>query len=93
MPVNKEAISQVQHILSTQFTGLSEEEIAKLPSHLRDPLTYRFHTILFVADDQHGKVKGFAILQHAADLTLAGAQKDFPVVSDGILEVFCGRTT
>ena len=25
-------------------------------------------------------------LQHAADLTLAGSQKDFPVVSDGLLE-------
>jgi acetoin utilization deacetylase AcuC-like enzyme/GNAT superfamily N-acetyltransferase len=68
LPVNKEAIGQVQSILRTQFWGVAEEEIAALPNHLRNPLKYRFRSILFVADDQHGRVKGFALLNHAADL-------------------------
>ncbi|GAB4349564.1 MAG: hypothetical protein Kow0099_32720 [Candidatus Abyssubacteria bacterium] len=67
-PRNREAIIQVQNILRTQFSALSEDSIAKLADRLRDPLKYRFRTILFVADDHEGKVKGFALVFHAPDL-------------------------
>ncbi len=68
VPVNKAAIEEVQNILRTQFSALSEEEITTLPERLRNPLKYRFRSVLFVADDQQGHVKGFAHLFHAPDL-------------------------
>lgn len=63
-PVNKEAIAQVQEILRTQFPGLSKKDIAKLPEQLRNPLKYRFRSILFVAEGAKGRVIGFALLYH-----------------------------
>jgi acetoin utilization deacetylase AcuC-like enzyme/GNAT superfamily N-acetyltransferase len=68
LPLDREAIAQVQGILRSQFASLSETDIQKLPRQLRNPLHYRFRSILFVADDLRGKVRGFALLQHAADV-------------------------
>lgn len=63
VPVNKSAIAQVQEILRTQFSFSSEsEEIEKLPEKLRNPLKHGFRSILFVADDYKGNVKGFAFV-------------------------------
>ena len=63
-PANKEAITQAQQILQSQFPGLSRRDVAKLPKQLRNPLKYRFRSILFVAEDQKERVKGFALLFH-----------------------------
>ncbi len=63
-PANRETISQAQGILRTQFPGLSQRDIAKLPKQLRNPLKYRFRSILFVAEDHKERVKGFALLFH-----------------------------
>lgn len=68
LPLNKEAIKQVKHILKTQFGGLSNEEINKLPEQLRNPLKYQYRSILFVAEDSRGRVQGFAMLLHVVDL-------------------------
>jgi acetoin utilization deacetylase AcuC-like enzyme len=67
-PADKEAISQVQEILRTQFPGLAERDIAKLPKQLRNPLKYRFRSILFVAEGSRGRVQGFALLLHEPTL-------------------------
>lgn len=68
---NRESLSQVQTILRVQFSGLSEEDINKLSGQLRNPMKYRFRSILFVAEASKGHVKGFAWLFHAADLKFA----------------------
>ncbi|MDD3642011.1 MAG: histone deacetylase family protein [Candidatus Krumholzibacteria bacterium] len=68
LPIDQTAIRQVQEILRTQFWGVPRSEIGSLPSHLRDPLKFGFRTILFVADDERGRVQGFALMQHATDL-------------------------
>jgi acetoin utilization deacetylase AcuC-like enzyme/GNAT superfamily N-acetyltransferase len=64
-PANKEAIEQVQEILRTQFPLLSKRDINKLPEQLRNPLKYRFRSILFVAEGAKGHIIGFALLYHA----------------------------
>ena len=64
-PANKEAIAQVQEILRTQFPLLSKRDVAKLPEQLRNPLKYRFRSILFVAEGTRGRIIGFALLYHA----------------------------
>jgi acetoin utilization deacetylase AcuC-like enzyme len=63
-PANKESITQVQNILRTQFHELSKRDIAKLPEQLRNPMKYRFRSILFVAEGRKGNVDGFALLFH-----------------------------
>ena len=68
LPRDREAVVQVQAILRSQFAALDENDIAKLPLQLRNPMKYRFKSILFVADGLRGDVKGFALLQHAPDV-------------------------
>jgi hypothetical protein len=63
-PINKEAIAQVQDILRAQFPGLSKRDIARLPEQLRNPLKYRFRSILFVAEGVRSRVIGFSLLFH-----------------------------
>jgi len=64
LPPDQSAVDQVQEILRTQFTELLERDIAKLPEQLRNPLKYRFRSILFVDEDAGGHVKGFALMSH-----------------------------
>jgi acetoin utilization deacetylase AcuC-like enzyme/GNAT superfamily N-acetyltransferase len=68
LPSDKKIIHEVQNILKTQFSLLSEEEINLLPKQLRNPLRYKLRSILFVADDLKGRVNGFAFIHHVSDL-------------------------
>jgi acetoin utilization deacetylase AcuC-like enzyme/GNAT superfamily N-acetyltransferase len=67
-PIDKKEILQVQVILREQFPLVSEADVQKLPEMLRNPLKYLFRSILFVADNLKGNVKGFALLNHAPGL-------------------------
>lgn len=62
--LDREAITQVQEILKKQFKTLDDIEIDRLVLQLKNPLKYRFKTVLFIADDHQGRVKGFALAQH-----------------------------
>ena len=68
---NQDAITQIEHILREQFPLATEREIKKLPGQLADPLKYKFKTVVFVAEDAKGKVKGFALLLHLTDMRIA----------------------
>jgi acetoin utilization deacetylase AcuC-like enzyme/GNAT superfamily N-acetyltransferase len=67
-PANRDAIAQVQNILRTQFPLISRRDIRKLPEQLRNPMKYRFRSILFVAEGIKGRVNGFAMLFHEPTL-------------------------
>lgn len=67
-PANRQLLNQVQAILRVQIVGLSEKDIAMLPSQLANPMKYRFRSILLVAEDGNAIVRGFAMLLHAPDL-------------------------
>ncbi|MCB9858453.1 MAG: histone deacetylase family protein [Phycisphaerales bacterium] len=64
LPIDAREISQVQQMLRDQFPGVDAEEIAALPQKLRDPLTHKFRSFLYVADDVNGIVRGFALVSH-----------------------------
>lgn len=64
LPVNQRAIEQVQEILRSWFPHIRRKEVEQLPEKLRNPFKHRFRSILFVADDLKGRVKGFAFLLH-----------------------------
>jgi len=63
-PANKDAIIEVQKILHSQFPRLLDRTVAKLPDQLRNPLKYRFRSILFIAEGVKGHIDGFALLLH-----------------------------
>lgn len=70
LPANQRAIEQVQDILRAQFP-VTEEQVAKVRDQLRDPLKYRFRSILLVAEDGRRNVKGFALVLFFPDLNFA----------------------
>ena len=67
-PANRHALEQIAEIMRSQFPLASQQEIDKLPGQLRDPLKYKFRSIVFVAEDQSERVKGFALFLHVTDL-------------------------
>lgn len=68
LPIDQQEIAQVQQILRVQFPGIREQDITGLPAKLRNPLKYKFRHMLFVADDAHGLVRGFALVAHEPEL-------------------------
>ncbi len=62
------AISQVKTIFKERFDLITEEDIQNLGDKLLNPLRYRFRTIIYVAEDQSGDVKGFSITAHMPGL-------------------------
>jgi acetoin utilization deacetylase AcuC-like enzyme/GNAT superfamily N-acetyltransferase len=63
-PANQDAIAEVQKILRAQFPRLLKSTVAKLPDQLRNPMKYRFRSILFIAEGARGHINGFALLFH-----------------------------
>ncbi len=68
LPSNHDALQQVQQILRDQFPLLPREDIDKIPELLLNPLKHRFRSIIYVAEDQRGRIKGFALLSHDPQL-------------------------
>ncbi len=68
LPINREAIAQVQAIMRDQFSGASERDITGIAAKLRDPFIQRFHGVLHVAEARDGRVQGFALVLHEPQL-------------------------
>lgn len=66
-PANRNAITEAQAIIRARFPGFAQGEIDKLPDQLQDPLTYRFLSMVFVAEDGRGHVRACAVLLYAPD--------------------------
>jgi len=66
-PMNRHAVEQVKEIMRSQFPSVKEEKIQAISEQLHNPLKFRFRPSLFVADNNNGKVKGFALLLFAPD--------------------------
>lgn len=64
LPVNQAAIAEVQEIFASHFRAAPPEDIQRLAEKLRDPLSHRFRTILYVAEKGRRRIAGFAILLH-----------------------------
>lgn len=68
LPVDRDAVAQVQQILSTAFAGVRREEVEQLPARLGNPFLQRFTTRLFVAERPPGRVLGFALVLYDPEL-------------------------
>lgn len=67
LPEDADALRQVQAILRTQFPDVRQRDVSQLSKKLRDPLSARFRSILFLAESAHHGVQGFALIMHAPD--------------------------
>ena len=65
---NRQAITSAQEILRSQFAGVDEDDINKIPQELTNPLKRRFRATLLIAEKSQNKVVGMALLLHAPDL-------------------------
>ena len=65
---NQDSIRQVKAIKRKQFPLTRKEDLDKITKQLLDPMQYRYRSILFVAENAQGRVKGFAMLLHMSDL-------------------------
>ena len=65
---DREAIGQVQEILKTHFSMVSDEEIEALPALLKNPLKKKLRYLLSVCENFNGRVLGFALGAYAPDL-------------------------
>jgi GNAT superfamily N-acetyltransferase len=70
-PANRDALDQVRAIMRAQFPRSREEDLHKVEQQLRDPLQFRYRSILFVVENARGQVRGFAVLLHLTDLNVA----------------------
>ncbi|HVS03055.1 MAG TPA: histone deacetylase family protein [Thermoanaerobaculia bacterium] len=68
LPIDRREIEQVQEILRSRLPGVPAREVDALPQRLRDPVATGLRAMLLVADDERGRVKGFALVSHAPDL-------------------------
>ena len=69
-PANQDAIAHVREILKAQFPLARKKDFDKIPKQLHNPLKYRYRSILFVAENGKGKVRGFAMLLHMSDVEI-----------------------
>lgn len=65
-----DAIGEVQAILRSQFSWLTEATVMELSEKLRNPVTAKFRSLLLVAERSTSTV-GFALLMIAPDLRFA----------------------
>jgi acetoin utilization deacetylase AcuC-like enzyme/GNAT superfamily N-acetyltransferase len=66
--VNRSAVEAAQKIMREQFPAIPQEDIAKLPDQLTNPLKHKFVSRLFVAENERDQTLGVALLLHAPDI-------------------------
>ena len=69
-PHDRAAVEETQRILRDRFPDIPRTRVDALPDDLRRPNT-DFRAILFVAQSPGARVRGFALMRHAADLRFA----------------------
>ncbi|HRX86516.1 MAG TPA: acetylpolyamine amidohydrolase [Phycisphaerae bacterium] len=68
LPYDRRQIAHVQEILREQFPAVRAADVDGLPEKLRNPIKYKFRSLLYVADDAQGNIRGFALLSHEPEL-------------------------
>lgn len=68
LPRDRRDLEEIVAMLRERLPGVPERELERLPGTLSDPLSARFRSLLFVADDLKGNLRGFALVLHAPDL-------------------------
>ncbi len=65
---NKDVMVKIRELVKSQFPGVDAEKIDALDSQMADPVSSKFLSLLFVAEDFRGNIRGFAIMLFMSDL-------------------------
>jgi acetoin utilization deacetylase AcuC-like enzyme/GNAT superfamily N-acetyltransferase len=65
---NRVVMDRVREIVTQQFPDLSISKIDAIAEQMADPVRHKFSSLLFVADDLKGNVRGFALMLFMSDL-------------------------
>ena len=68
LEVNIRKMDKVKEIIKTQIPLLGEKKIEEIENQMIDPLKYKYQTTLFIAEDIHDAVRGFALMLYMSDL-------------------------
>ena len=68
LPVDQDAIRQVQDILKSAIEDVRPSDVASIPEMLRNPYRQRFQSRLFIAERPPGRVQGFALVLYDPEL-------------------------
>ncbi|BBD08840.1 histone deacetylase family protein [Desulfovibrio ferrophilus] len=68
LPMDRVAVGKVQELLRERFSDIPAHEVEQLPALLANPFLKQYRTILFVAENGRGELRGFALLCHFPDL-------------------------
>ena len=68
LEANVRKIEVVKEILRVQFPAVSERKIGDLDAQFVDPLSHRYQSSLFIAEDIHESVKAFALMLYMPDI-------------------------
>jgi len=67
---NLRRMVKVKEIIRLQFPDIAEKKIEAIGVQMSDPVKYRFQSALFIAEDIHETVRGFALLLYMSDVQL-----------------------
>lgn len=70
LPVDRGRMEQVQEIFRANFAAVADQA-DKISDKLDHPARYPYRTILLVSEDSRGRVTGFSLLLHFADIHAA----------------------
>jgi len=65
---NKKTVERIKEIIRLQFPALHSNEIENISEQMVNQLKKKYQTLLVVADDFSGNIRGFAILLYMSDL-------------------------
>jgi hypothetical protein len=65
---NKKTVERIKEIIRLQFPALHSNEIENISEQMVNQLKKKYQTLLIVADDFSGNIRGFAILLYMSDL-------------------------
>jgi len=68
LEVNILKMEKVKRIIKTHFPLVAEKKIEEIESQMIHPLKYKYQTSLFIAEDIHDTVRGFALMSYMSDL-------------------------
>jgi acetoin utilization deacetylase AcuC-like enzyme len=78
---NKQVMDKVKEIIRLQFPDIIAKQIEDISQLMINPVKTKYHTLLLVADDFRGNIRGFAILMFMSDLRFC--YLDFLAVTPG----------
>lgn len=81
LEANIRLMSKVREIIQIQFPAISQKNIDEIGQAMIHPFKYKYHSTLFIAEDIHETIKGFALLLHFSDQQIC--YLDYIAVSPG----------